>query len=228
MKTPALALYLLLGAVGLSAPPGPARSYATRFPRDESSLSEGGLWTGGQTSGLDWCDVATVSGLAYGLEVTDRRRYDDAVALLTGPWAPNQTVQATVHCEHPNGKAWEEVELRLRSSLAPHVATGYEINFRCLKTKDAYSEIVRWDGPVTKFTYLSQHTGARFGVVDGDVVKATIVGNVITVFLNGVEINRATDSTFATGAPGIGFFLHGAVGVNRDYGFSSFSASDQP
>jgi hypothetical protein len=227
MKTPVVVLYLLLGVAGASAPPGPARTYATRFPRDEASLSEGGLWAGGRTSGLDWSDVATGSGRAYGVEAGDRG-YDDAVALLTGLWAPNQTVQATVRCEHPTGKSWEEVELRLRSALAPHVATGYEINFRCLKTKDAYSEIVRWDGPLGKFTYLSQRNGMRFGVIDGDVVKATIVGSVITVFLNGVEVNRATDATFATGAPGIGFFLQGAPGVNRDYGFSSFSASDKP
>ena len=63
-------------------------------------------------------------------------------------------------------------------------------------------------------------------MADGDVVKATIVGNVITVYKNGVQIAQATDSTYATGNPGVGFFLEGTAGVNRDYGFTRFTASD--
>jgi hypothetical protein len=59
-------------------------------------------------------------------------------------------------------------------------------------------------------------------------VKATIVGNVITTYINGIQVGRATDSTYATGQPGIGFFLQGASGVNRDYGFAGFAASDEP
>jgi hypothetical protein len=42
----------------------------------------------------------------------------------------------------------EEVELRLRSSLSAHKATGYEIDFRCSKADKACSEIVRWNGPL--------------------------------------------------------------------------------
>ena len=44
----------------------------------------------------------------------------------------------------------------------------------------------------------------------------------------GIQVGRATDSTYATGQPGIGFFLQGASGANRDYGFASFTARDQP
>ncbi len=60
-------------------------------------------------------------------------------------WGPDQTVQATVYSEHPNDNIYEEVELRLRSSLSSHWASGYEIIFRSSKTKNAYSEIVRWN-----------------------------------------------------------------------------------
>ena len=129
---------------------------------------------------------------------------------------------------NPNEKIYEEVELRLRSSLSAHKATGYEILFRCLKTDSAYAEIVRWNGPLGDFTYLSRAKGSRYGVADGDVVKATIVGNVITAYINGVQVLQATDDTYATGSPGIGFYLEGASGANADYGFTSFRASDEP
>ncbi len=204
-----------------------SRTYATRFSRDESPLSAAGAWLGGKSAALDWADVASAAGLVYGLE-SGTGGYDDSTALLAGAWRPNQTAEATVHTVRQNDKISEEVELRLRSRLSPHAATGYEINFRCLKTKDAYTEIVRWDGPLGKFTYLSHKDGAQYGVKDGDVVRATVVGNLIRVYLNGVLVNQAADSTFATGSPGVGFFLQGATGLNRDYGFTRFSASDQP
>lgn len=202
------------------------RTYTTRFSLAENPISERGKWINGKSVGLDWADVATTPGRAFGLE-SGSNGYDDSVALLTGNWGSDQTVQATVYTANQNDKIWEEVELRLRSALSAHSATGYEINFRCLKTKDAYSEIVRWNGPLGSFTYLQQLKGAQYGVANGDIVKATITGNVITTYINGAQIGRATDSNWATGQPGMGFFLQGAAGVNRDYGFTSLAAYDQ-
>jgi hypothetical protein len=206
-----------------TAAAGARRAYTTGFPFTENPISERGEWSNGKSAALDWADVATAPGRAFGLE-SGSNGYDDSTALLTGNWEPDQTVQATVYTVNQNDKIWEEVELRLRSGLSAHNASGYEINFRCLKTKDAYSEIVRWNGPLGSFTYLQQLKGAQFGVANGDVVKATIVGKVITTYINGVQIGQATDGTYATGQPGIGFFLQGVSGVNRDYGFTRFEA----
>ncbi len=70
------------------------------------------------------------SGRAFGTEINEAGpgplKYDDSAAVLKGIWGPNQTVQATVHSVNPNqdGKVWEEVELRLRSSISPHSCTG--------------------------------------------------------------------------------------------------------
>jgi len=213
---------------GAAVPIAPGRhgTYATNFPLSENPVSERGNWECGKTVGLDWADIATTPGRAFGLE-SGLTGYDDSTALLTGTWGPNQTVQATVFTANQNDKLWEEVELRLRSSLSAHSATGYEILFKCSKTKKAYSDIVRWEGPLSKFTYLSHKDGAEYGVANGDVVKATMVGNVITVYKNGVQMAQLTDGTYATGQPGMGFFLQGGTGVNRDYGFTSFSATDE-
>ena len=207
-----------------SRPNGPPRSYETRFDHDESPLSENGAWVNGRATGLDWSDVAVASGIAYGVE-PGTRGYDDSTALLTGEWGPEQTVEATVRSTNQNDAIFEEVELRLRSSLAPHRATGYEINFRCSRTAKAYAEIVRWNGRLGDFTYLKKGQGVRFGVADGDVIKATAVGRVITAFINGVQVLQATDAAYRNGSPGIGFFLQGTVATaNRDFGLRGFRA----
>ena len=118
------------------------------------------------------------------------------------------------------------MELGLRSTLSPRRATGYEINFRAAKIPNAYSEIVRWNGPLGSFTYSQQRQGLRYGVGNGGVVEATVVGNVITTYLNGVQILQVTDNTFPSGSPGMGFYIEGipGAGVDTDYGFTSFKA----
>jgi hypothetical protein len=137
---------------------GTHRSYTTNFPLSENPLSEGGKWTNGQKDGLDWADVQTTSGFAFGTESGGTRpapqKYDDSAALLTGAWGPDQTAQATVRAVNQNDRIYEEVELRLRSALSPHKATGYEILFRSVKSAKSYCEIVRWNGPLGDFTYL--------------------------------------------------------------------------
>jgi hypothetical protein len=135
--------------------------------------------------------------------------------------------QATVYSVNQTDNVFEEVELRLRSSLSAHQSTGYEINFRCSKTPNAYTQIVRWNGALGDFTPLSSHGGGQYGVANGDVVKATVIGNLITVYLNGTQVNQARDDTYTNGSPGMGFHLRGTSGVTVDYGFTSFRASDQ-
>ena len=207
--------------------------YATSFSRTENPISESGLWLNGHADGLDWTDVRTISGLAFGTELGGHRpapqKYDDSTALLKGAWGPDQTVQATVHSVNPNqdGKVWEEVELRLRSSLSPHSCTGYEVMFRCSKTPQAYCNIARWEGPLGRFTMLKETYGSQYGVRDGDVVKATMIGKVLTVYINGVRMIQISDDRFPNGNPGLGYYLDGAVGVMGDFGFSRFMATDR-
>ena len=38
---------------------------------------------------------------------------------------------------------------------------------------------------------------------------------------------QAVDDTYTSGSPGIGVFLQGATGLDADYGFSNFTATDQ-
>ena len=223
---------------GRSPAPAPAPAathgpYSTNFSRTENPISEAGQWLNGQTDGLDWTNARTTPGFVFGTETGGHRpapqKYDDSTAILKGTWGPNQTVQATVHAVNPNrdGKVWEEVELRLRSSISPHSCTGYEVMFRCTKIPQAYCNIARWEGPLGKFTMLKETYGSEYGVKDGDVVKATMFGSTLTVYINGARKVQLTDDKFRNGNPGIGFYLEGATGVIGDYGFSSFSATDR-
>ncbi len=204
----------------------PGKTYTTHFELTESPISEGGNWINGSTTGIDWGYVSTFGGQTHTHPGT--APYADATALLTGTWGPDQVVIATVGSI---GKAcfsdtcWPEVELRLRSTLSPHKCDGYEITFSLLPNSRAYLIIVRWNGPLGDFTYLFNQKGIQYNATTGDVIKATIVGNVISAYKNGVLMAQVTDNTFTSGNPGIGF---NERSYNGDYGFSSFTASDNP
>ncbi len=219
----------------------PVRSYRTRFQLTEDPISEGRMWINGKAQGIDWADVVTEQGRAHGGRVKEgakERRteqgnleggeaaapegdYDDPTAVLTGSWGPNQYVRATVFSRNQTSDLFQEVEIRLRSAISAHSCTGYEVFWRCLKTDEGYAEIVRWNGPIMGFTSLARAQGAEYGVKDGDVVEATIVGNQITSYINGVEVLSATDDVFGNGSPGIGFNF-GCGDSYVDHGFASY------
>ena len=218
------------------------RSYFTTFRTDEEPISEGGLWLNGRRDAIDWCDVMVHEGVAYGevsrMNSAERRAeqafgggaagdgakegdYDDPAAVLGGAWGRNQAVRATVFCRNPTDDFFQEVEIRLRSSIRPNWCDGYEVFWRCSQSDAAYAEIVRWNGKIADFTSLARAVGPQYGVKHGDVVEATIVGNVIRSYINGVEVLSVTNDTFAAGSPGVG--LNFFVGnTNVDHGFSSF------
>lgn len=205
---------------------GMPRTYATSFPLTENPISENGNWINGGTVGLDWTNVQTTTGLAFGTE-SGSGGYDDSTAVVGGSWGANQMAQATAHTVNQNDNLYEEVELRLRTTITAHSITGYEINFRCTSNTTQYVQIVRWNGPLGSFTYVNTAVGP--GLHDGDLVKATILGSTITAYINGTMVVQGTDSTYPSGNPGVGFFLGGALpsgGANSDYGFTNFTATD--
>jgi hypothetical protein len=201
--------------------------YSTTFDAEENPLSEGGRWS---NHGLDWTTIRTMRGLAYGTQTgtnKDAHRYDDSYAHLAG-FPPDQEAWGQVQISKSNPSCHQEVEILLRWSSSPHSTTGYECFARCVSGGSSYVQIVRWEGPLGKFTYLADKRGPDYGLKNGDVLKASLVGNVITVSINGVEKAQVKDDTHKTGNPGIGTFLScdggRGVGSNRDFGFRNFTA----
>ena len=167
---------------------------------------------------MDWTSVTKVNGLAHGTQ-TGSGGYNDSYAYLSG-FPANQSATAVIYRNTSTNSTNKEVELLLRWSDSTHSATGYECN---IQHNGQYAQIVRWNGAYGNFTEIGRASNPP-NPKTGDVMKATIVGNVITVYINGVQIMQATDSTYSSGNPGMGFYID-AGASNADFGFSSFSAT---
>jgi hypothetical protein len=218
----------------------PVRSYSTNFDVDEDPISENGMWLNGKADAIDFSDCVVSNGFVHGgpsrMQNLEKRSeqgnlgdeeeapvgdYDDPTAVLTGEWGPNQHGKATAHVSNPTEEWFQEVQIRLRHTLEPHSISGYEIFFRCLKGELGYAEIVRWNGAVGDWTSLTRREGPEYGVGHGDVIEATIEGDVITGYINGEAVITVSDDTWKTGAPGIGFNF-GVGDTYDDHGLSSF------
>lgn len=205
---------------------GMGPSYSTDFSLTEAPISEGGRWVQqGGTSGLDWTNVRTGGGIAYGTQTGLLQAYDDSIALLSG-YGPNQRVSAVLHFAGNLATATNthEAELILRGSYTPHYQRLYECTFGYHDATGWYVDIVVLDGSLGTFRSIGVPTGNPLPVIrDGTAVSAQIIGDLITVSVGGVAVLTARDSTIASGQPGIGFFWRGTENIT-DLGFTSFSA----
>jgi hypothetical protein len=172
--------------------------------------------------------VQTTTGHAFGTQpgtASGAAVYADSTAILTGTWGPTQSAQGTVFVTQSGSGAYEEVEILLRSSVSAHVFTGYEIN-GSVSVSRQYVAITRWNGALGSFQQLAVNNNVPT-LKTGDTLGATISGNTITAYLNGTQILQAVDNTFTNGNPAVGFFINGANGLDANYGFSNFSATDE-
>ena len=200
-------------------PPGAAVSYQTTFDFTENPISDGGRWV--NNGGPLWTKVRTENGLAFGTN-GPQNTYDDSYAHLSG-FGPNQQAEAVVHVDSTLLGDPHEVELLLRWADSAGNVTGYE----CLFHINGQVQLMRWNGPFGEFTEMPNATGRKSAgrdLVTGDVIKATISGNVINAYINGFPISQVTDSTYATGQPGIGFFKR-LTGVNGGFAITSYTAA---
>jgi hypothetical protein len=203
-------------------------AYFTSFPEAESPISESESWINGGIVGLDWADVRTRPGIAFGVDLPSQ--YADPTAVLAGTWGSDQQAEGRVTVRKAFSDCCHEVELRLRTTIKPHAITGYEI-LCSVVVGNPYLEIVRWNGPLNDFTYIGR---TQLSCADGDVLKAIAHGDRITVYRNGEKVLEAEDAHFDGGSPGIGFYdttrriwTKLGFGTWQDFGFANFSAMDQ-
>jgi hypothetical protein len=228
--------------------------YTTTFQGTANPFVEAANWLNGATDGTSWKDMQTTPGLTFGTQTGNSGTYDDSTAILAGIWKPDATITTTCKSINQQGSnCYCELEHRHRSALSALVNTGYEVNVRATHGKGgagaAYTEIVRWNGAIGQFTplvHIDEGSGNFTGLHDGDIFKSTMVGNVITAYINYgsgfVQVSTYDISTgndggtpgtpdsirYASGNPGIGHWLHlnGATGVNLDdYGFTTFTVT---
>jgi len=207
-------------------------TYSTNFPATENPISEGGLWVNGGTDALDWTDMRTTSGFAFGTQSgTNPAQFDDSIAVLTGAWDSDQTAQATIKIGTPitaGAPCYQESEILLRANLSAHSAKLYEVNVGQRNDSRSYINIVRWNGPLGSYTTLLNVQGTAYGVNTGDVLKASIVGSTITAYINGVQKAQVVDTSYASGNPGMGMYLQDpslcGSGISN-FGFSNYAAA---
>jgi hypothetical protein len=202
-----------------ASPGGPG--YSTSFDQTEAPISESGAW---HRANNPWTNVNTANGIAFGTN-GPANAFDDSYALLSG-FGPNQQATAVVaRSPSLNTGVNHEMELLLRFSDSSTTAQGYE----CLFNAGGVVQIVRWNGALGDFTVLPTTGPGGIGgdLNSGAVIKATIVGNVISTFINGVLMAQATDNTYSTGQPGIGFFTRPG-GNSANFGMTSYSATTLP
>jgi hypothetical protein len=217
--------------VGVPVDPRLTPSYSTNFP--VAGPLPAGLITA-NSPGVNWsstldgycgCEpISSVSVLRPGLAgpPTSGGPYGDALAVVTGTWPANQTASAVVAPAAAVGSSiYQEVELHLRTN--PATGQGYEIDWGL---NHNYFYIVTWNGNGltgvgVAWTIIYGKTGPAFALAPGDTVKASAVGNVITVWRNGTQVVSFADpnNRFPTGNPGFGFEPGGVFGI------SSFTAS---
>ena len=158
----------------------PVRSYASDFSRDETPISDGGLWVNGRTDGVDWCDVLVQDGACIGevtrMAVAEQRAeqgnltpgedaapvgdYDDPTAVIGGDWGPTQCARGVVFSRNQTNQYFQEVEIRLRTTITPHSITGYEVFFRALKTDEATPRSSAGTAPSGAWKSLTRQVGA--------------------------------------------------------------------
>ena len=240
-------LAVSLSGTGISAT---GNSYSTMFPATENPISQSGAWISGHAAGTNssggcppaggsnycFADVKTIGGTPGKAEGTivnsgcngEGTDCNDSTAVLTGTWGPVQTVQGTIYTDVPSS-GFDEVELRLLTTISAGSITGYEITCGIASSGSNYFSVARWNGPLGNYTSLGGNNSA--GCTNGDVIKATVDANgVITLYKQAggvgsfVQEFTVTDTTFRTGSPGIGFFTFS--GNVADFGLTNFSATD--
>ena len=221
---------LLIGILFCASVLAQSTQYMTTFPKQENPLSEGGEWIDGRVTGLDWGSVQTLpNGTGFhatgtNLNHTTNPNYDDSTAVLAGSWSSDQSASAVVYNLGTSNVCCEEVELRLRTTITAHSITGYEFNFSVVNG-NAYAQIVRWNGPLNNFTYVSVTGTNPPAIRNGDTVMAKAIGDQLTLYVNGVLYYTGIDSTYKNGSPGIGFWnSSGTLADYNDFGFQNFTA----
>lgn len=206
------------------------RTYATSFPATENPISESGNWTKrGLAEGTSWTNPQTTPGIFFGTQAGDGGT-DDSIGLVGGAWSNDQDVSAVVHLGTRPG-TFSEVEILLRGTITSTSAKLYEIYLSACASPNRYGHITIWNGPFNSFLDLVSLDNATAPTLNNnDVVRATIVGTVITAYLNGAVIMGPYDTSgdgtkWSTGLPGLGTFSQ-TKAADSSYGWASATFKD--
>lgn len=183
----------------------------------ENPISDSSKWVNGQVTGSDWKNVKVLNGAAVGTAYQNPGiAYDDSICHLATSIDVGSDYRVTAKVYRAGGyspSGNHEIEILGRFSITNGVARGYEILWQ---HANQYAYFVRWNGPEGDFT-IDPGWDIPFGASpqDGDIVRVDFIGSTVSVYLNGAFIKSFTDSTWATGQPGMGFWAESGATVEN-------------
>lgn len=220
------------GSSGTGSTGGTGADYFLDFATAtiENPLSAGGIWSnntqgvGGNVApgnmtnmqvGLASDGTTTIAFDSHG-----GIEYDDSFAFVPG-YAGDQYAEAVLYKEagyNPNANnSNHEVELILGCSSA----AGSRIWNEFLFNAGGGVDIVYLDGGPSDFQSIGSGTGAAGIPKDGDVIRATKIGNELKGYVNGVLVVEYSGSLVANGSGiGIAGFIRPGATHNK-FGFRS-------
>jgi hypothetical protein len=197
----------------------------------ENPLSAGGIWTnntqgtGGNVAPGNMTsmrvDLASDAKTRIAFATHEGINYDDSFAFVPG-CDGDQAIEAVIYKEpgyNPNAQnSNHELELILGCSSK----AGSRIWNEMLFNAGGGVDVAYLDGGPSDFTIIGNMNGASVIPKDGDVVRATKIGNVLKLYINGVLVAGYDGKDPSKVARGSGVGIAGFIrpGATHDkYGF---------
>ena len=200
----------------------------------ENPLSAGGIWTnntqgtGGNVAPLNMTSmrVALASDNATRIAMATHPgiSYDDSFAFVPG-FGANQWCEGVLYKEAGYNANAAGANHELEIILGCRTSSGYHRWNEFLLNTGGGVDIINLDGVPGAYTVMGVPTGAMLGRVpmDGDVFRATKVGNTLSLFLNGILMCSYTGPLASNGnGIGIAGFIRPGATHNK-FGFRRVS-----
>lgn len=182
---------------------------SSTFSGTENPLSEGGVWS---TAPGVWGAMRKANGAFCTATLTD------CASVYAAGLTADQYSEITIADVAGAQVMFHYANVRTNASGLYQVTTAADVGPNVLV-------ILRWDAAHGE-TQLGANITTPANVQTGDVMRLEVVGSLLTVKWNGAILRTQSDSTFATGQPGIGGWVHtSGSGVNARL-ISSWSAGD--
>lgn len=167
-------------------------SASSSFAGTESPLSEGGVWSALTTY---WQHLRKATGAAVDTAVLG----NDCAARYTGVTFSADHSSAITLAAVPTGGQlfFQYVTARMNATAACYLATtAPDISSTTL-------QLYKIDNTGT-YTQIGANITLGASMAGGDVMELDVVGTGLTVKYKGATVRSVTDSTLATGQPGLG------------------------
>ena len=199
----------------------------------ENPLSAGGVWTnntqgtGGNTPPLNMTSMRVglasdgVTPIAF--PTHPGINYDDSFAFVPG-FGPNQWCEGVIYIEPNYNPTTSPINHEVEIILGCRTSTGYHRWNECMINWGGGPSMASLDGGPGAYTLIG---GATIGTAilprDGDVLRATKMGNTLNMYLNGLLIHTYTGPLVADGSGiGIAGFVRPGAQHNK-FGFRRVS-----